>query len=369
MRSLLALAFIFVVSACTLATAQTPAPPQQTGTIFRAGTTLVLVPALVRTKSGEPVYSLTADNFLLTDDDVPQKLSLEQDTDSEPLALVVAVEIGGAGARHLDDYRNLGSTIEALVGNVPHRIALVGFDSEPRLLENFTPNIDAIAAGLHDLESGDNQAAILDGLKFSVDQLQKQPPEYRRAILLISETVDHGSRVALEDAARSVSDTNTVIYSFAFSSTKSAAGHEAGQFSSSEPGPPGGCFANDPNADPSQKKGKAEKTYDCLSLLAPPLRAAKIAALIAMNSMRRNAAETVAHLTGGEYYSFKDRKSLQKGMLTVSNHVPNRYVLSFRPEAPHSGMHTLKLQLKDYPNLQITARRNYWTQDAGADAR
>jgi VWFA-related protein len=368
MRFLLALAFISVAASCTLAGAQTPGSPQQSGTVFHAGTTLVLVPALVRTKSGEPVYSLAADNFLLTDDDVPQKLSLEQDTDSEPLALVVAVEIGGAGARHLDDYRNLGSTIEALVGNVPHRVALVGFDSEPRLLENFTPNIDAIAAGLHDLESGDSGAAIFDGLKFSVEQLQKQPPEYRRAIVLLSETVDHGSHVALEDAVRSVSDTNTVIYSFAFSSTKSAVGHEAGQFSSSEPGPPGGCFASDPNADPSQKKGKAEKTYDCLSLLAPPLRAAKIAALIAMNSMRRNAAETVAHLTGGEYYGFKDRRTLQKGMLTVSNHVPNRYVLSFRPEAPHPGMHTLKLQLKDYPNLQITARRNYWAEDAGTAA-
>lgn len=367
MRSLLVLAFISVFAACTLATAQTLTPPQQTGTVFHAGTTLVLVPALVRTKSGEPVYSLTADSFLLTDDDVPQKLSLEQDTDSEPLALVIAVEIGGAGARHLDDYRSLETTIEALVGNVPHRVALVGFDSEPHLLENFTPNIEAIAAGLHDLESGDSGAAIFDGLKFSVEELQKQPPEYRRAIVLISETVDHGSHVALEGAVRSVSDTNTVIYSFAFSSTKAAVSHEAGQFSNSEPGPPGGCFANDPNADPSQKKGKAEKTYDCLSLLAPPLRAAKIAALLAMNSMRRNAAETVAHLTGGEYYSFKDRKSLQKGMLTVSNHVPNRYVLSFRPEAPHPGMHTLKLQLKDYPNLEITARRNYWAEDGAAE--
>lgn len=367
MRSLLALAFIFVVSACTLATAQTPAPPQQTGTVFRAGTTLVLVPALVRTKSGEPVYSLTADNFLLTDDDVPQKLALEQDTDSEPLALVVAVEIGGAGARHFDDYRNLGSTIEALVGNVPHRIALVGFDSEPRLLENFTPNIDAIAAGLHDLESGDNQGAILDGLKFSVDQLQKQPPEYRRAIVLLSETVDHGSQIPLEEAVRAVSDTNTVIYSFAFSSTKTIVepkpkrtpGH-------GDPGPPGGCLAQDPNEDPSEAKGKFEKTYDCIGLLAPPLRVAKVAALLAVSALRQNASETVAHLTGGEYYSFKDRKSLQKGMLTVSNHVPNRYVLSFRPEAPHAGMHTLKLQLKDYPNLQITARRNYWAEDAAA---
>jgi VWFA-related protein len=356
----------FVVAGLPSAFSQAPAPPIQTGTVFRAGTTLVLVPALVRTKAGAPVYTLTADDFLLTDDDAPQKLSLEQDTDSEPLALVVAVEIGGAGTRHLDDYRNLGSTIEALVGNVPHRVAIVGFDSEPRMLENFTSDLNATTSGLHDLDSGDSGAAILDGLKFSVEQLQKQPPEYRRAILLLSETVDHGSHIPLEDAVRAVSDTNTVIYSFAFSSTKSAATHEAGQFSSSEPGPPGGCFANDPNADPSQKKGKGEKTYDCLSLLAPPLRLAKIAALVAMNSMRQNASETVAHLTGGEYYSFKDRRSLQKGMLTVSNHVPNRYVLSFRPEAPHPGLHTLKLQLKDYPNLQITARRNYWAQDTTA---
>jgi VWFA-related protein len=350
------------------AIAQAPAPPAQSAPVFRAGTTLVLVPALVRTKSGELVFTLTANDFLLTDDDVPQTLSLEPDTDSEPLALVVAVEVGGAGARHLDDYRNLGSTIEALIGNVPHRVAIVGFDSEPRMLQDFTPDINATAVGLHDLEPGDSGGAILDGLKFSVEQLQKQPPEYRRAILLLSETVDHGSHIPLEDAVRAVSDTNTVIYSFAFSSTKSAAGHEASHMMhDGEPGPPGGCFANDPNADPSEKKGKAEKTYDCLGLLAPPLRLAKIAALVAMDSMRKNASDTVAHLTGGEYYSFKDRKSLQKDMLTVSNHVPNRYVLSFRPDAPHPGMHTLKLQLKDYPNLSIASRRNYWAQDATAD--
>jgi VWFA-related protein len=368
MRSLVALLLV-CVPPCTLALAQAANPPPQTGPVFRAGSTLVLVPALVRTKGGEPVFSLTADEFTLTDDDVPQKLSLEQDTDSEPLALVVAVETGGAGARHLDDYRNLGSTIEALVGDVPHRVALVGFDSEPRLEENFTPDINAIAAGLHDLDSGDSGAAILDGLKFSVEQLQKQPPEYRRAILLISETVDHGSRIPLEDAVRAVSDTNTVIYTFGFSSTKAAAGHEASRMlNDSEPGPPGGCFANDPNANPSEKKGKAEKTYDCFGLLAPPLRIAKIAALLAMNSMRKNASETVARLTGGEYYSFKDRRSLQKDMLTVSNHVPNRYVLSFRPETPHPGLHTLELQLKDYPNLEITARKNYWSLDAVSGA-
>jgi VWFA-related protein len=367
MRFLAALITAGIIASGRCAVAQAPAPPVQNGTVFHAGTTLVLVPALVRTKKGEPVFSLTADNFLLTDDDAPQKLSLEQDTDSEPLALVVAVEVGGTGARHLDDYSNLGSTIEALVGNVPHRVALVGFDSEPRLLEDFTPDLNATAAGLHDLESGDNGAAILDGLKFSVDQLQKQPPEYRRAVLLLSETVDHGSRIALEDAVRSVSDTNTVIYTFAFSSTKTILQPRPKKFPPhQDPAPPGGCLAQDPNEDPSEAQGKFERTYDCIGLLAPPLRVAKLAALLAASAMRRNAAETVAHLTGGEYYTFKDRRSLQKDMLTVSNHVPNRYVLSFRPESPHPGLHTLKLQLTDYPNLEITARRNYWAQDATA---
>lgn len=336
--------------------------PQSPAPVFRAGTTLVLVPALVRTKSGEPVFTLTADDFILTDDDVPQKLSLEQDTDSEPLALVVAVEVGADGARHLDDYRNLGSAIEAAVGNVQHRVKVVGFDSTPRVLSEFTTDLNAVAATLHDLEPGDNGAAILDGLRFSVEQLDREPPQYRKAIFLVSETVDRGSQAHLEDALRAVSDTNTAIYSFAFSTTKSDAKREASQFSSAEPGPAGGCMANDPNADPAEKKGKGEKLYDCLSLLAPPLRAAKIAALAAMNSLRRNAPETVAQLTGGEYYSFKDARSLQKALLTVSNHIPNRYVLSFHPAEPHPGLHTLNLKLRDYSKLEITARKNYWAE-------
>src|SRR6185437_12181386 len=116
-----------------------------------------------------------------------------------------------------------------------------------RLLEDFTTDIGATAAGLHDLESGDSGAAILDGLKFSVEQLQKQPPEYRRAIVLISETVDHGSHTALEDAVRSVSDTNTVIYSFAFSSTKMLVQPKKKTFPPhQDPAPPGGCLAQDP---------------------------------------------------------------------------------------------------------------------------
>ena len=65
------------------------------------------------------------------------------------------------------------------------------------------------------------RGAILDGVSFAVAQLQTQPAHYRRAILLLSETIDHGSKTTLSEALRLISDTNTTMYSFAFSSTRS----------------------------------------------------------------------------------------------------------------------------------------------------
>ena len=337
----------------------------QTPTI-RTHTSIVLVPALVRSKGGDLVYTLTAKDFTLTDDGIPQKLTLEEDNGGQPLALVVAIETGGAGARQLDKYARLGTMIETVVGNVPHRIAIVDFDTEPELLQDFTSNADTMQKALQQLEPGNGGAAILDGLTFSVDLLRKQPPQYRRAILLLSETLDHGSRVKLPDALRAISDTNTAIYSVAFSSAKSGLGGEAAKFNRSEPGPPGGCMSKDPDALPDPTDTRFKQAWDCLSMLAPPLRLAKMAAMLAMDGMHRNVAESVAQLTGGEFYTFNNSRSLERDLATISNHVPNRYVLSFHPQLPHPGPHAVELHLPDYPGLKISARSTYWAGTATA---
>ena len=56
--------------------------------------TLVEAPILLKTKGGEVVFGLSADDFLVTDNGVPQQLTLDQDTDSQPLALAIVVETG-----------------------------------------------------------------------------------------------------------------------------------------------------------------------------------------------------------------------------------------------------------------------------------
>jgi len=351
----------------------TPAPTdspqsQSDTTTIRASTTLVLVPALVTTKQGEPVFTLTADDFTVTDDGIPQTLRLEEDTDHQPMALVVVIEAGGSGETHLDDYTRLGPMIDSLVGNVEHTVAVVGFDSEAALVQPFTSDMSVVDQAIRGIGPGDGKAAILDGLSFSVDLLRKQPPRYRRAIVMLTETLDHGSHIKISDALKAVSDTNTAIYSFAFSSTKSEEKHEAGEFSSTEPGPEHGCMGRDPDRDPTKDKSRGAQAYDCASELAPPLRLAKMFAILAANQLRKNVPETVAHLTGGEYFSFNNEKSLERGMQTLSNHVPNRYVLSFHPVNPHPGVHAVTLQLKDRPNLKVAARTSYWAEGPESEA-
>lgn len=342
----------------SVAVAQAPATPAAQ---LRTQTTVVLVPALVRTGDGKPVFTLTTDDFRITDDGVEQKLTLDEDTGGEPLALVIAVETGGAGARRLSSYGNLSALVGAVVGAVPHRIAVVGFDSAPTLALEFTADADKAGAALHDLEPGDKGAAILDGLKFSVDVLRAQPPTVRRAVLLISETVDHGSQTTLEDALRAVGDTNTAIYSLAFSSSKADANKEASKvFQPNTPGPAKGCMAKDADTEAEYGGNRAAQLYDCLSLLAPPLRLAKMAAIAAADGMQRNVPETVAQLTGGEYFKFENSRGLANDLVTISNHVPNRYVLSFHPESPHSGFHAVELKLRDRPGLRVSARSGYW---------
>ena len=365
------LAFEVLCGACTHSQNVSDSTP-----VLRRGATLVLVPTLIKTSKGEPVFGLTANDFILTDDGIEQKISLEENTDSQPLALVIVVQTGGAGGRRLDSYRRLGPLLDSMVGAVPHRVAVVGFDSEPHIEAEFTPDLNKVEEVMENLRPGSGGAAILDSLGFAVDLLRKQPASYRRAILSVSETLDHGSQGKLEDALRAIDDTNTTIYSLGFSTTKADMKHDADEFNSDlTPAPEHGCLAKDqsngsathPVQVPDGKgNNRVMQTFDCLTLLAPPLLAAKMATMAALDGIHRNVPETVARLTGGEYFKFENTRSLERGLITLSNQIPNSYVLSFSPQADGPGLHAIDVRLKDRTGLHVDARKSYWADSSKA---
>src|SRR6266404_3290094 len=358
MRSLSSL--IFLLCLTSVCSAQEPDTGQPAVTVR---STLVMVPVFVNSKEGRLVLDLKADDFVLTDNVVPQLLTLEQDTDSQPLALAIVVETGGAGAAHLSDYQELDSILDALVGNVEHRVTVIGFDGTPHLIVPFSSNTTDASNALATLSSGNNGANILDAIAFAVGQLRLQPTPYRRAILLLSETIDQGSKTTLNDALRLISDTNTTIYSFGFSSTRSVISHEASKLSSKDPGPEHGCLSR-AGADSEYEGHYSKQVLDCISQLAPPLRLVTMTFLTARNALRTNTAESIAELTGGEFRRFHDAKDLRTGLFAVSNDVPNYYVLSFRPAEPTAGLHVLHVVVKKGPQFVVKSRRQYWIDDA-----
>jgi hypothetical protein len=68
----------------------------------------------------------------------------------------------------------------------------------------------------------------------------------------------------------------------------------------------------EPRPQRSQRRPDQEprgtQAFDCLALLAPPLRLATIAFVAARDSLQKNVPETVARLTGGEYFKLDQRQ-------------------------------------------------------------
>lgn len=391
---------VVLALAGTAIPAQQPISDEQSPS-FSSQTTNVLVPALVRDAAGKVVYTLQADDFVLTDDGVPQKLTLQHETGGEPLALVIVIEVGGGGARQFQNYERLvpplAPMLPSIVGNVYHHVAVVTFDSHPNLIQNFSSDLDEAQATLrnlsagcsrqnhyanctgpnpvHDKPLGDNGAAILDSVEFAVNMLRAEPVGYRRMILLVSETADRGSETTMEQAVRAVTNTNTTIYAIGFSTAKSEAVHYAHhQLPTSSggwqwrenprPNPPHGCMGKDPNPEPDDPTSKWSQFYDCAAQLVPPLTFAKMAAIATADSLLKNVPSTVARLTGGEYFRLGSERNLENDLTAIGNHLPNRYILSFHPQAPHPGLHVLTLNLPDYDGLQVTARTSYWAEAA-----
>jgi len=347
---------VFVVALTAFAAAQTnqTRPPEATNTL-RTGTSLVVVPALVQTKTKELVYSLTAADFILTDNGVPQKVTLEQDA-ARPLSLVVLMQTGGAARSQFKNYDNLETMLAAILGGTPNQVSIVNFDSRIEGASPFTSDIAQWSYAINHPDPGNSGAAIYDGLEFALGLLKQQPANTRRAILLISQKNDDGSDAQLKDIIRTVGETDTAVYSLTFSAEKIAVKQA---FTGPE-------HANKPltiGSPPPTAVGEGTFTtegpdqYYAYFNLGAPLG-------LAIGALRKNLSAEVANLSGGEASSFDNKTELDEALGTLTNHLRNSYILSFSPTSRERGLHTIQVHLAGHPDLLVTARTNYWSADS-----
>ena len=135
-------------------------PPQPMPTAHSDAPTLrvtaneVLVPTLVEKPGGGVVYGLKPQDFVLEDNGVPQKIRVQEEMDTAPVALVVAVEEGGVSVLEFDKLAKLGPLLDLFLSDGRGQAALVGFDSKPHLIRDFTHSSDEVNQALKQLQTG-----------------------------------------------------------------------------------------------------------------------------------------------------------------------------------------------------------------------
>jgi VWFA-related protein len=297
------------------------------------------VPTLVQTAGKEPVFSLTAEDFVLTDNGVPQKVTLEEET-KRPLSLVVLMQTGGIARGQFASYANLETMLASLLGGAPNKVSIVNFDSRPEAASPFTSNVAEWRDAIDHPDQGDSGAAFFDGISFALDLLKKEPVSNRRAILLISQEHDNGSKTQMKDIVRDLGETNTAIYSVTFSAEKTAAKQ---------------AFKDPAHLNPPIDIGAG--SFQGYFNLSAPLA-------LVIGAMRKNLSAEVANLSGGESMSFDGRSELEQDMNVLNNHIRNSYILSFSPTSAEPGLHAIKVRLAHHPEMMVSSRTSYWAADS-----
>ncbi|MGA2887332.1 MAG: VWA domain-containing protein [Terracidiphilus sp.] len=287
----------------------------------------VLVPTLVEKPGGGVVYGLKPEDFVLEDNGVPQKIRVQEEMDTAPVALVVAVELGGVSVLEFDKLAKLGPLLDLFLSDGKGQAALVGFDSKPHLIRDFTHSSEIVNEALKQLEPGNGGDAILDTVSYAVDLLQTQPKDYRRVLLLISEERDHGSKhTKPAQLIQKIGESDVLVLSVSFSPARAELSHDI-------------------------KDSGDDRTMNMISTL-----------FMAVQAFKKNVSKEVAHMSGGEYNTFTGDKGFEKRVVESAQHARNRYLITFSPTDPTPGLHTIRVRLAQDYGARVVARANYWRE-------
>jgi len=285
------------------------------------------VPTLVEKRGGGILYGLKPSDFVLEDNGVAQEIRVQEEMDTAPVALIVAVEEGGVSALEFDKLAKLGPLLDLFLSDGRSQAALIGFDSSPHLICDYTHSSEDVGEALKRLEPGNGGDAILDTVSYSVDLLESQPKEYRRVLLLVSEERDHGSKhTKPAQLVQKIGRSDILVLSISFSPSRAELLHDV-------------------------KDSGEDRTMSMISTL-----------MMAVQAFKKNAAKEVAQMSGGEYTTFTGDKRFEQRVVDAAKHVRNRYLITFSPSDPKPGLHTIRVKMTQDYGARIVARDNYWLQ-------
>lgn len=231
MRSMkkLVMQCLVTIVACALATTAMPQEPVQSGQTIKSQVTLVNLFATVRDKNKRIVGDLKQEDFKVQEDNQDQKISFFSKEVALPITLALLLDTSGSEQDMLGAIQEAGSAFLHRILRKGDEALVMSFDSDVDLLSDFTDNraqLDrAVRRARINIPSGGSiggnpgpigsrqitGTALYDAIYLACSE-KLNTEAGRKAIVIVTDAQDEGSKVKLEEAVEAAQRTDTVIH-------------------------------------------------------------------------------------------------------------------------------------------------------------
>jgi len=308
--------------------------------VFSSDVKVVNVLATVRTKGGEIVANLTKDDFLLSEDNHPQTIKYFSRETNLPLILGLLVDTSGSQRNVLEEEETASyKFLDKVLREDLDKTFLAHFDFDTELLQDLTSSKQKLRQALDGLEvpgpggrrggyggrgGGGRRGGgpgggttLYDAVYLASDEIMRHQ-QGRKAVILLTDGVDHGSRESMGTAIEEAQRADTLIYSIMFE------GEEAG-----------GGIAGFGRIGPIEMGPEGYKV---------------------LQKMSRE--------TGGGFFEVSRKMSIDLIYRRIEEELRSQYSIGYTPDRPPDGyaFRTISLKAKR-KDLVVQARRGYYPTD------
>jgi VWFA-related protein len=311
---------------------------------------IVIAPTTVLDKSGSYVNGLQLEDFTLTDNGKPQKIT--QDVSFEPMSIVVAVQASANLNDILPKIQRIGLLVGDLIVGQNGEGAVLAFDHRLRVMQDFTSEPAKIQEAMKRITPGSTNSRLIDAVTDSVRMLKRRPSDHRRILIMIAEKRDKSSEGKLREALTEAQFANVAIYSLDISSLMA---HLTGQVLPPRP-PPIPTTAQHFPAGGAPTPTTVDQLYNTGNFIPLFVEIFKSAKSLFVD----DALDVFTRYTGGKEYSFVSQKDLEKVTTALGAELHSQYLLSYTPNnQDEGGFHDIRVTV-NRPNLEVRTRPGYW---------
>lgn len=312
--------------------------------VFSSDVKVVNVLATVRTKGGEIVANLTKDDFVLSEDKRPQTIKYFSRETDLPLILGLLVDTSGSQRNVLGEEETASyAFLDKVLREDLDKTFLAHFDFDTELLQDLTSSKQKLRDALEGMEvpgpggrrgggygvggggigrrggggGPGGGTALYDAVYLASDEIMRHQ-QGRKAVILLTDGVDHGSKESMGTAIEEAQRADTLIYSIMFE------GEEAG-------GGLGGFGRIGP---------------------------------IDMGADGYKVLQKMSRETGGGFFEVSRKMSIDAIYKRIEEELRSQYSIGYTPDQPPDGyaFRTISLKAKR-KDLVVQARQGYYPTD------